>query len=232
MDNIFICVLVYLRMPFCGIHVVTTACTGIAFSDYASFPSTLLATWWILRQCFLTSTFDAKVAVSQNGFFLCDLLFLSGCLFHSLARKFNNFTRFCFSVLYSLLFILRHSDPIPSISLSFHFRDFPQFIIEYLLCSTGMFCFFSTPVLHILDLCCFSTKAVNLPLIASFLHSFPCVICSDFFPATLIWQWLAYNWHVLISRFGMMEVPAVWFLFFDFILKFCSIIFPPPYVLS
>lgn len=62
--------------------------------------------------------------------------------FLSLTRKFKNLARFCFSVLYSLLFILKHSEPFPSISLSFHVRDFPQFIIEYFPCSTGTFLVF------------------------------------------------------------------------------------------
>lgn len=74
-------------------------------------------------------------------FFLSDLLFLCGHFFCSLNGSFNNFTRFCFTVLSSLLFILKHSEPIQAVSLPFHFRDFPQLIIEYFLCSTGIFFF-------------------------------------------------------------------------------------------
>lgn len=92
MENIFIGVLVCLRMRLRGIHVLTAAGLGLVFSDYASLPPTSLATGSLL-----TSTFDERAA-SARWFFLCALLFLTGCLFLSLTQKFSNFTRLCFSV--------------------------------------------------------------------------------------------------------------------------------------
>lgn len=103
-------------------------------------------------------------------------------------------------------------------------------IPDYLLSPQECFASLGTPGLHILDFCCFSTKAVNLPLTASLLHSFPCGIRSDCFPATPMGPWLASNWHTLGSRFGITECSAVQFLFSNFIFKFRSITFPPPYV--
>lgn len=172
------------------------------------------------------STFDER-AVAARWFFLCALLFLPGFLFLFLTQKFSHFTRRCFSVGSSSLFLLTHSDPIPSAPLSFHFGGFPQLIPDYLLSPQECFAPFGTPVLHVLDFCCFSTKAVNLPLTASFLHSFPCGIRSDGFPATPLGPWLASNWHALGSRFGITECSAVQFLFSSFVFKFRSITFPP-----
>lgn len=130
-------VLVSLRMPFCGIHMLTTMCVDIEFLDYSSFLSALLAPWWMLFHRFLTSKFDEKSAVSLNIFSLW--FAFSVWMFLSLMWKLNNFTKLCFSVLYSLLFVLKYSELIPSVYLFFHFKDFPQFITEYFLCSRNFF---------------------------------------------------------------------------------------------
>lgn len=82
-------------------------------------------------------------------------------------------------------------------------------------------------MIHILDFCHFSMKAVNLPLIASFLHTFPCVICSNFLSAALTWQWLVYKCQVIINRFWWLKCLLTHFWCFKFIVKFRNTFFCP-----
>lgn len=125
----------------------------------------------------------------QSAEYFCFVIcffYLDVCLF----GKFNNFTKLCFSVFY-LLFLLNTLTTFHLYIYSFILRIFPNLSLnifpipqEFFSSSLG------TPIIHILDFWGFSSKAVNFPVIALFLHSFPCVIGSSFLSAPLIWQWL------------------------------------------
>lgn len=127
--------------------------------------------------------------INQSAEYFCFVtcfFYLDVCLF----RKFNNFTKLCFSVFY-LLFLLNTLTTFHLYIYSFILRIFPNLSLnifpvpqEFFSSSLG------TPIIHILDFWGFSSKAVNFPVIALFLHSFPCVIGSSFLSAPLIWQWL------------------------------------------
>lgn len=98
---------------------------GVEFLGYSSFPSSLLASWWMFLRCFPTSKFDEKKsAVSLNILFLCDSPFFFW-MFVSFVWKFNNYQVMhqCF-----LIFIIypKLSKHILSVYLFFYFEDFPQ----------------------------------------------------------------------------------------------------------
>lgn len=173
----------------------------------------------MLLHCFLTSKFDETFVVSLNIFSLW-FTFSIWTFFFPLMWKFNNFTRF------ASVFSLYYPETLwtHSAVYSFILRISPYLSLNVVSVPQEFFSSLGTPIIHMLYFFCFSTKAVKFPLIASFLHSLPCVICSNVLSAALICQCLAYKCQVLTNRFWMTEVPAIWFWCFIFILKFCSII--------
>lgn len=120
---------VYLRMPSCGIHILTYS--------HINLHGCRILGWHLLLHCFLTSEFvEKKSVVSLNIFSLWFAFYI--WVFLSLTWKFNHFTRLCFSIS-SLLFILKYSWTHSICIIIFYFKDFPQLITEYFLCSTRIF---------------------------------------------------------------------------------------------